>query len=510
MFGKAIGQRIVRTAAVFGLVVTASLSMTQTASAQFGAMGGSDDVFRPDFTTRDVVLFVEGLNLDEGQRYIFETMFEMYQSDFDSGVEQVRERLAGMRDELVGGDPQEILQRVFAPVDEWRKTKHSLAARLMMDLQSQLSPQQKDMWPAFDRKLRRIKTLKDGVLTGENIDLFFVLQQLDLSPREKDSIQPILDRYEVNLDAALQARNAYVAESQQELSTAIRSQDVQRAKAIVEQQVNYRLTVRNTTEDTLKELMAVLPEERAAALRRATLEQAFGNVFRPTQMERVFEQVLEMEELEPETITAVRDLQSRYAAELAVINERLVQLIRAQDGVKAVERVEKLVHRVSGEAVAIAEDPVRNEYYNREELGNRYMRELRALLTPEQFQKIPGSAKIDGSATNRGTFANRRANNVTTLRATPKRSGTGGSAAASDLGTEPPVDEPAEDNGKEGARGAAGGAKGGDGRGGATGGNGTSGGARGGAAGGGAAGGGSAGGASGGQSSGGRGGSPKR
>lgn len=435
MFGKSMRQRMIKGLAVCGLVV-ASLGMTQTASAQFGAMGGSDDVFRPDFTTRDVVLFVEGLNLDEGQRYIFETMFEMYQTDFDDGVEQVRDKLTNMRDDLVGGDPQEILKKVFEPVDEWRKTKQALAARLMMDLESQLSPQQKDMWPSFERKLRRIKTLKDGVLTGENIDLFFVLQQMDLSKAEKDSIAPIMARYEVSLDAALQARNQFVSKTQQDLSTAIRSQQVDDAKTIVEKQVSYRLTVRNTTEDTVKELMTALPEDKAAALRRTTMEQAYGQVFRLTQMERVFDQVLEMEDLTPEVMTAVKDLQQRYLAELSTINERLVSLIRDQDGVKIVERVERLVHRVNGENVTMQQDPVRDEYFNREALGNRYMTQLRVLLSPEQFSKVPGSAKVN-SAGSRGAFSDRRINQSPVFTGAPRRAGGSRGVQNGNLGTAP-------------------------------------------------------------------------
>jgi len=385
---------MIRGLAVVALAM-ASLGLTQAASAQFGAMGGSDDVFRPDYTTRDVVLFVEGLELDEAQRYIFETLFDMYQADFELGVEEVRERLAGMRDELIGGNPQEILNKVFEPVDEWRKKKQGLATRLMLDLQAQLGPHQQDRWPSFERKLRRIKTLKDGVLTGENIDVFFVIQQLDLTKAEKDAVQPVLDQYEVALDAALQARNQYITHSQNDLSTAIRSQDVEGAKNIVEQQVNYRLTVRNTTDQAINDLIAVLPEEKGAQLRRNSLEQAYGQVFRQTMMERMFDQVLAMEDLSEEILNAVFDLESRYNGELAVINDRLVELIRDHDGMKAIERVERLVHRVGGEVVAVREDPVREEFHKRDELDRKYLRDLRAILTPEQFAAIPGSSKVD-------------------------------------------------------------------------------------------------------------------
>jgi hypothetical protein len=468
MSGKAIRRHFVKALAVCGLAL-AALGMTQSASAQFGAMGGSDDVFRPEYTTRDVVLFVEGLDLDEQQRYIFETLFEMYQADFELGVEEVRDKLANMRHELVGGDPREMLEKVFAPVDEWRKKKDVLGTRLMLDLKAQLSPQQQDMWPSFDRKLRRIKTLKDGVLTGENIDIFFVISQLDMTKQEKDAIQPILERYEVELDAALQARNDYISSSQDELSTAIRGQETDRAKDLVEKQVNYRLTVRNTTETALQELMAALPEETAAKLRRNSLEQAYGQVFRPTQMERIFEQVLEMEDLSAETVTAVNDLENRYNTELATVNERLVQLIRDQDGVKAIERVERLVHRVGGQTVAVREDPVRDEFRNRDELDKKYLRELRALLTPAQFSALPGSSKLDGVMRGGGdpaAFRQQRTTEPSRFQSTPRRADGTYTASDRNLGNTPPEDDSGKkegEDGKGGGRGGSGDAPAGDG-----------------------------------------------
>ena len=494
MSGMSIRYRFVRGLAVCGLAA-ASLLVTQPASAQFGAMGGSDDVFRPEYTTRDVVLFVENLELDEQQRYIFETLFEMYQMDFDAGVEEVRMKLTNMRDDLVGGDPEKMLEKIFAPIDEWRKKKAVLNSRLVLDLQAQLSPQQMDKWPAFDRKLRRIKTLKDGVLTGENIDIFFVLTQMDLSKPQQDQIQPILDKYEVDLDAALVARNDFVASTQDELSQAIRDQDVERAKTIVEQQVNYRLTVRNTTETTLTELMAALPEDIAQQLRQASLEQAYGNVFRPTQMQRIFDQVLKMEELPEETMTAVKDLETRYHGDLAMINDRLVEVIRKQDGVKAVERVERLVHRVSGQTVELRQDPVREEFGNREDLDREYLKQLRALLDDNQFAAIPGIDKMESGVRNTqntgrlGTHPSREGRAAELKASARRRPGSGNmNAANSNLGNAPDEGSGKEapeapKSGEEGGRGGAG-SGGSGGRGGSGGSSGGSSGASGGSGGG--------------------------
>jgi len=502
MLGKSIHQWVVKTSAV-GVLVVASMVVTTPASAQFGGGAGSDDVFRPDYTTRDVVLFVEGLELTEEQRYIFETMFDMYQMEFDAGVEKVRERLSNMRDELVGSDPQQVLEKVFGPVDEWRNEKKILASRLMLDLQSQLGPQQKEMWPAFDRKLRRIKTLKDGVLTGESIDVFFSLQQMDLTNAEKDAIKPILDRYDEALDAALQARNEFVSDTQQDLSKAIRAQDVAKARSIVERQVNYRLTVRNTTETAITELMEALPDGKAQDFRRLTLEQAYGTVYRPTQMERVFEQVMEIEDLTEEQITAVNETKHRYLAEMDVINERLVQLIRDQDGQKAVQRVERLVHRVAGETAAQQQDLVREAFQQREEVGVRYLQELKALLTPEQFALIPGAAKLDRETKMRESLGDRRVHPRSQVSGMSRR--TSSPAGVNSL---PDADMPATEDGQvkgkgagKGGRGTGGaaGGKGGDapaggGAGGGDGGRGGAGGAGGGDGGRGGSGGGSAGG----------------
>ena len=61
-------------------------AVTGSATAQFGLTSGIGDAFRPAFSTRDVQLAMEMLDLDEAQRFILETLFEDYQVEFKTAL----------------------------------------------------------------------------------------------------------------------------------------------------------------------------------------------------------------------------------------------------------------------------------------------------------------------------------------------------------------------------------------------------------------------------------------
>ena len=64
-----------------------------------GMMGGMRDIrelLEPDFSRRDVPLFVEQLQLDDGQRAIIESLIEDYDDTFGAGSEEVQADLTDL------------------------------------------------------------------------------------------------------------------------------------------------------------------------------------------------------------------------------------------------------------------------------------------------------------------------------------------------------------------------------------------------------------------------------
>ena len=64
--------------------------MTTQASGQMEYLA---EAMRPQYMSRDLVVFAEGLNLDDGQEVIIEAMFDSYEDDFAVGWAETQERI---------------------------------------------------------------------------------------------------------------------------------------------------------------------------------------------------------------------------------------------------------------------------------------------------------------------------------------------------------------------------------------------------------------------------------
>ena len=58
-------------------------------NAQLGEATSIARAMRPEYMTRDVQIFVEGLQLDPSQAMIIETLFDDYNDAFELGLEQM-------------------------------------------------------------------------------------------------------------------------------------------------------------------------------------------------------------------------------------------------------------------------------------------------------------------------------------------------------------------------------------------------------------------------------------
>ncbi len=381
--------------AVWMLVLGAAAIATAPASAQFGLAGGIGDAFRPAFTSRDVQLAVEMLELDEAQRFILETLYEDYQTEFKTGVDGFRDKISGLRNEIDpdNPDPGQIMRVVFGSVDEWRAESQQIAERFLTDLKGLLNDDQLSTWPSFERRMFRDKYLKNGQLAGENLDLTTEVHLLDISESQTAALRPMLDEYENELDKSLKAREDYANSSQTDLINAARTDDPTISLRIAERQVELRVAVRDVNERYVEIIGAALPEEASKEFLNSIRMKLYPRIYQATQAERVFKAALVLPDLTPETKQAITDLYDRYQVELNSYNTKLVQLTREYQPLEIKAKVEQAAARLSGARPERPADPTRDEYTKRNEMSQGYVDQLRSLLSAEQFAGLPGARR---------------------------------------------------------------------------------------------------------------------
>jgi hypothetical protein len=436
------------------------------------------EALEADFQRRDVPIFVRQLNLTEDQSGVLETLFVDYETSFQPEAEAIqsammdigrnmmqsfnsperREQMQQMRDkfqqefeaaEAANGPMDDDARRAFfrermqkaveefaqqsqvngldaevkaamgqllEKMEAWQSRKAQLRDNFTTGMKAVLDDDQLAQWPAFERFLSREKTLPRGRISGENLNLFFVVDELRMPPEEFAKLEPIFDDYETRLDNALRARNAYVEESMPKIMKAMQSQDSADAGRIFKRQADLRAAVRDVNEEFRKAMVNALGESAwAKTLDKAVLAGGWDRFYRPTNTDRMFEEAVKIEGLDPAVLQSVTDLYAGYRGELAPLNDRLKDLARTEEPDQIVRDGERFVSMISqgiggmarafgGGGAEEREDPMRKVFDDRTELGTRYEERLKALLTPEQFEKLPRGRGARGAGGPGGNF----------------------------------------------------------------------------------------------------------
>ena len=383
-------KRTLRTMALGG-----ALAATAAAPAQFGLSGGIGEAFRPSFTSRDVQLAVQMLQLDDAQKFILETLYDDYDDEFNTGVEGFRQNVTSLRTKIDPNnpDPGQIMRVVFDTINQWRGESRHLADQLMEDLQGLLNDEQLEYWGSFNRKLFRLKYIRNGQLPGEKLDLLNDVRDLELGADVTLLLQPLLDEYELQLDGALRRREDYMQTSQTALIEAIQEENYTIGIEVAARQVTLRKGVRDVNEQYTLTITEALPEEAGQKFLTAIHQRTYPRVYRRTPAMRIFDAALELEDLDSAMLEAIKEIRLAYLSETDVHNTHLVQMIRDFKPREIKYKVEQAAARLGGGKTDRLTDPTRAEFTKRAEMSKRYIDQLKSLLTAEQFASLPGSRR---------------------------------------------------------------------------------------------------------------------
>ena len=261
------------------------------------------------------------------------------------------------------------------------------------DLTLLLSDEQAEIWPGVDRQLRRLNTLSRGELAGESLDLYRLVDQWKIGAAKEQPVATTLDDYERRLDEALSQRNAFLTESEVDTFLAWAEQDHDKSLALIGRESDLRRSVRDVNEQFAETIAGDLDEQEAASFRQAARRSAYRSVYRKTREQRLFEQAKEIDGLDPDVLDAVTNLETAYLQELALANDQLVEATHEyQPGQK--KRMIEMMQQVRSGSMQFKRpptSPIQDGHRQRRLLGRRYAKQLKSILTPEQFESLPAA-----------------------------------------------------------------------------------------------------------------------
>jgi len=421
-------------------------------------------LMQPEFLRRDVEIMQRELSLDASQVLIAESLIDQYTADFEAARDGIRDRMQALRpgdDEQrealrermremgelrreivelrrsVGNNaeptpeqrqamralteraeamraemaelrpqrpsPEEmrgLMEEMSAITDRWQSIRASLRDELLADVRVTLEPSQVERWPAFERALRRSKSLPRGRIAGESVDLAVLARRIGSVGRGDALVAERLDAWAIELDQALLARDAFLEDAFQSMGRAFMDEDYETALEAARREAELRVAVRTVNERHLEALGTLLEEgdaaDRAEALRAAWLEQAFPRVTGPTPVDRSFDAAMEMLSGDPEALAELTDLRSGYEAGRRDLETRIIEATRAEEPAEMVRRIEWRVARMNDQEPPDRPTARRDAMEEATEFERTTRERIEALLTPEQIAELPAMRRLRG------------------------------------------------------------------------------------------------------------------
>jgi hypothetical protein len=388
-------HRDIHLKTLFTVVTTAiaALYMTPTSSAQMEYMA---EAMRPEYMSRDLVVFAEGLNLDDTQEVIVEAMFDSYEDDFEFGWATTQERLNKVAENLKVNPPDSTkgtLEPVLNALGDWLQEKRALDQGLLENVQAILIGNQKHLWQGFAQRLYREKHTNRGRLSGESVDLFTVVRDSDLSPIAESIIEINLVEYASALDIAMRNRDTILRGNPKKLFDTILSGNADRPPALIDNLIRARIEVRDLNDRYIDIISSTLSDIDGENFRNRALKRGYTRIYRRTPAQRIFRQAAENESYPAETTALILQLEAAYLQELGSINYKLLTLTRKHE--PEVHRNRELAGQVrkNGGTPKKLVDPTREVFKQREELGKRYIDLLRGILSPDEFIELDGARR---------------------------------------------------------------------------------------------------------------------
>ncbi len=382
-----------------GSIQTGSFVMIDSADVHFGdvhtAGGGGGGEGGEEMSFNIAIMVAD----DDEHADLSEEQLEGIHIQLTEGLEErLKERRAELTDILAAIEEREARQaeeeeeKDIATADEVLGAAHTLLAektRLQEELIGDvelLIGEKFDAWPAVDRKLRRVNTLPHGSLSTESLDLHRLANQADAA----GALGEVLAMYDESLNEALRTRNDTLVQADIENFKASADEDHQRQIDIARQTAEARLGVRRVNDEFLEAAANELDEILGQTVRQRAREEAFPTVYRRTRAERAMAEALEMEDLDPDVADAIGALQANYAEELPIMQERMILIIREDEVDRSTRMMEMMRKLRAGEMDFSKLEPPKmaQAFEARNTLSRRYLDQLKALLTHEQFEGL--------------------------------------------------------------------------------------------------------------------------
>ncbi len=380
-------------------VVAVGLTLISTAPAHAqgrlgmrmggGGWGGDSAV-----STREVNKWSDMLKLTADQRAAIEALHDAYQEQYRQEAKAIDDISKEARREFMESRDPSVFEGVGAKTAEHTKKMTDLESQFLNDCKSVLDPKQVERWPSVERYHRREKSLPGGMLSGESVDLVSVVDNLAIADPQQGLTDEI-ERYEIDLDRAIierdEQRKAIQEQSEKMMKDFDPSKmDFSKIRQLMQDSRKTGIRVRDVNERHARLIAAVLPEDKRADFEQRVRKASYPRVYREPYTSKAIEASLGLADLTSEQKASIETLKASYTRDLSAVNEKWAAAISAEEkdgGGDPFMGFGRFVPGGGGDSDNPS--PTEAAHKARREVDKSTLEKLKAVLTPQQAEKLP-------------------------------------------------------------------------------------------------------------------------
>lgn len=406
--------RLLRTAGPLALALAAGMPALLAPAAAHGQVimragpggpgfgpGGGARISR---TTLD--RYAKLLALDDAQRQAVDALHEAYSQATSAAGREMADKMREFEAAMKDGDFEAMHGKLPAIMEDHRRKSAELEKTFLDDIKAVLTPEQADQqWPRVERLRKREQWLRTGVLSGSNVDLTLVLDNLKLPDAERARLEPTIGQYEQDMDRLLtdvqRAHDDRAAKRAKDEGG--RPADREGRRVIMFNDETFQVDQKAQREESarIKELnqryarllAADLPEDLRAKLEEQFKVASFRQIYRESTAERKLAAAEKFDDLTPTQRQRLSDLAANYRRQARAANDRwaTVQERAEADGKATGGGGMGMMVFNGGESQP---EDLREARQARRDLDKQFDSDLEGLLTPEQKDRLPKPATI--------------------------------------------------------------------------------------------------------------------
>lgn len=350
----------------------------------FGAGGG--DILQPGVSRRDMDRYAAFLALDEDQREAAMALLDGYQAAFDAEARVMRDAMDAAREEFRDTRDPSIWREIGPRMQAFGARREAMEAEFLGDVRELLTDGQAALWPRMEMMRRRDATLRRGFLSGESVDLVRVVEDERLSADEAAAVRPILDRYEQDMDRALTERNRVFETNREKGAEAWQAGDMDGVEKLFAEARDASIRVRDLNRQYARQIAAALPAGASAAFERDFQRRSFPRVYREGYTERAIDAAAKFDDLTTEQRETLGGIRQSFERELGLLQTKQAT---AQEEAEVNRTIGDFMGRGRGGPGGGDRSAVREARAERRALEDRFLTQVKEVLTPEQVGRLP-------------------------------------------------------------------------------------------------------------------------